>query len=94
MLHPDPENWWYYAFKTGQHVSFFQRRNWLEVLANKLSLKLYSSGSFHVLTDRTMNQHVYRVLAHPAARFLSVVPRCLMASKTMADHVEIMRRAS
>lgn len=45
---PDPASWWYYAFETGQHVSFFERRT-LELLAKKLGLRLRSRGNLHVL---------------------------------------------
>jgi Methyltransferase domain len=88
---PEPESWWYYAFETGQHVSFFQART-LRTIADKLAVNLCTSGAFHVLTDKTIDPRIYRVLSHPGARFLSVAPRCLMASRTMTDHDAIIRR--
>jgi len=45
---PDPAAWWYYAFETGQHVSFFERRT-LELLATKLGLRLRTRRNLHVL---------------------------------------------
>jgi hypothetical protein len=45
---PDPASWWYYAFETGQHVSFFERRT-LELLATKLRFRLRTRGNLHVL---------------------------------------------
>lgn len=45
---PDPASWWYYAFETGQHVSFFERRT-LELLAKKLGLRLRTRRNLHVL---------------------------------------------
>ena len=45
---PDPASWWYYAFETGQHVSFFERRT-LSLLAAKLGLRLRTRRNLHVL---------------------------------------------
>jgi hypothetical protein len=88
---PEPGSWYYYAFETGQHVSFFQSRT-LRLMADKLALNLYSNGSLHVLTDKAINPYAYRLLAHPRAGFLSVIPRHVMESKTIADHLAIIKR--
>lgn len=88
---PEPGLWWYYAFETGQHVSFFQVRT-LQFMADKLALNLCSSGSFHMLTDRVIHPHAFRLLTHPRARFLSAIPRHVLESKVMTDHLAIIRR--
>jgi hypothetical protein len=46
---PSPDQWRYYSFETGQHVSFFQRRT-LAVLANKLELNFSSNGWLHIIS--------------------------------------------
>lgn len=47
---PDPD-WWYYAFDTGQHISFYQERT-LSTLAVKLGCKYYKiSPDLHMITD-------------------------------------------
>ena len=87
---PQPESWWYYAFETGQHVSFYGRRT-LQAIAEKLGLNCYSSGSIHLLTDKKINSTGYRLLTHPRVGFvLSLLPKFSMASKTMTDHLDIM----
>jgi Methyltransferase domain len=89
---PSPEAWWYYAFDTGQHISFYQRKT-LQVIAERLGLRCYSSGSFHLLTDKKISAAGFWFLTHPRfSRALSMVPRRLMASKTMTDHLDIMGR--
>jgi hypothetical protein len=89
---PAPGDWWYYAFETGQHISFYQRRT-LQVIAEKLGLNCYSNGSFHLLTDKKINSTAYRLLTHPRiTSALSLLAMFSMESKTMKDHLDIMRR--
>jgi hypothetical protein len=52
---PDPASWWYYAFETGQHVSFFEHRT-LGHLATKLGLRLRSRQNLHVLHSGQVKQ--------------------------------------
>ena len=47
---PPAQDWWYYAFNTGQHISFFQCKT-LEKLAERLRLNFYSFNGLHILTD-------------------------------------------
>lgn len=48
---PTPE-WWYYAFETGQHISFYQPRT-LQMLANRLGVRyLRLRSGLHLFTDR------------------------------------------
>ena len=89
---PKPESWWYYAFETGQHISFYQRRT-LQVIAEKLGLNCYSNSSIHLLTDKKINPTGYRLLTNPyIGRVLSLVPKFSMVTKTMTDHLDIMGR--
>lgn len=82
---PKPMNWWYYAFNTGQHISFYQRRT-LEMMANKLSLRLYSNDNFHVLTDKWLNSGLFRVLTSRLSGLVSYYVNQKMISKTFVDH--------
>jgi len=90
---PEPGSWWYYAFETGQHVSFFQART-LQLLADRLALNLYSSGSLHMLTDKSIRPSVYRLLTHSHAAALSAIPRHLLKSKTESDSLSMIERTS
>jgi hypothetical protein len=88
---PKPESWWYYAFETGQHISFYQRRT-LDYIATKLGLNCYSNGSIHLFTDKIIAPLVYRLLTHPViGRALSWITKRSMESKIMTDHLDIMR---
>lgn len=82
---PDPGAWWYYAFETGQHISFFTK-NTLAALARRLGLKVAGLDGFHVF---------YRgELVGPSrwtARWRKALParfrRPQLRSKTMGDHL-------
>lgn len=90
---PPPESWWYYAFATGQHVSFFQPRT-LATIARMLGLNFYVGRSMHLLTDRHFNARLYRALTAPRLRVLSRFPKLLMESRTLDDHLKAMARGS
>jgi hypothetical protein len=87
---PRPGDWWYYCFEAGQHISFFQRRT-LEAIAGRLGKRLYSNGSLHLITSRSIHPFVFSFLARPlVARLLGFIPRRGMRSRTMSDHVELI----
>jgi hypothetical protein len=87
---PAPGSWWYYTFETGQHISFYQKKT-LQVIGDKLGLNFYSSGGIHIFTDKKINRLVLRVLTYSrVSRLLLLIPKKLMVSKTMADHLYIM----
>lgn len=49
---PKPEEWWYYAFNTGQHIGFFNIKT-LKYVADRYSLNLYSNGkTIHMFTNK------------------------------------------
>ena len=86
-------DWWYYAFDTGQHVSFYQRRT-LELIGRKLQLTLYSHRNIHVWTDRQLPNLWFRIMTQPrhAAR-LARWPRSRMQSRVTSDS-ELLARAA
>ncbi|MDR1367299.1 MAG: class I SAM-dependent methyltransferase, partial [Candidatus Accumulibacter sp.] len=53
---PPNADWWYYAFDSGQHISFYGRKT-LETLAVRLGLSFYSIRGLHILTDRKLRFH-------------------------------------
>ena len=58
---PD-KNWWYYAFQTGQHISFYSKKSLLE-LAKKYNLQLYSNNKdFHLLTEKRLSAILVKCL--------------------------------
>ncbi|HIN90378.1 MAG TPA: class I SAM-dependent methyltransferase [Porticoccaceae bacterium] len=90
---PEPGQWWYYAFETGQHISFYEHRT-LEAIAKHLGKHLCSNGSVHMLTDKPVNSLLFRVLTStPAARVLRLLPSIRMSSLTMPDHLRVIKNS-
>jgi hypothetical protein len=90
---PAPEAWYYYAFHTGQHISFYQKST-LELIGKRFGMHFYSSGTLHIWTRAKLNPLALRVLTYPpVAILLSGLPRLALRSRTMADH-EMLKRAN
>jgi hypothetical protein len=70
---PPLDRWWYYAPEAGQHIGFFTRRS-LEVLGERLQLRLSSNGrNLHVLAPVPVSERLLRVLRKPPrARLMAV----------------------
>tara|TARA_R110001599_G_scaffold351822_1_gene584799 strand:+ start:135459 stop:135959 length:501 start_codon:yes stop_codon:yes gene_type:complete len=85
---PNPSDWWYYSFETGQHISFYQLRT-LQYLAKKLSLNLYSSGNFHILTERRINRLFFWLSTGRLARLGSILAKLGMKSRKFSDHFDL-----
>lgn len=91
---PQPDAWWYYAFSTGQHIGFFQRRT-LEVLGARLGLQFASANGIHVFSKAVVNERLLRIVT---GRFVSrLAPwwiRRRLGSKTMSDHRLMLQKIS
>lgn len=91
---PRPDEWWYYSFETGQHVSFYQKRT-LQFIAGKLNLQLHSHGMLHILTDRRINPVAFRLLASlTGSKYLSWIPKSNLPSRTVTDQLEMLSRGA
>lgn len=87
---PAPDEWWYYAFATGQHITFYQRRT-LELIAKRFGMNLYSSGSFHIWTRRKLNPLALRFLTSPrVSGLLRGLPPRVLGPRTWADHERLV----
>lgn len=83
---PQPEQWWYYSFETGQHISFFQRRT-LEFIAQKMNLDFHSDGVLHVFSKTKIEKFRFRLATHRIPRkLLGWMPGKFLKSKTISDH--------
>ena len=83
--------WWYYAFATGQHISFDQRST-LKLIGERFGMKFYSSGMLHIWTRAKLNPLALRALTTPGvASLLSGLPRLALGSRTMPDRREADR---
>lgn len=91
-LPPAPDSWWYYAFGTGQHIGFFQRRT-LEILGNKLGLSFASANGIHILSKTAVNEQLLRlVTGRLVSRIMPWWLRRRRGSKTMSDHYLMLQR--
>jgi hypothetical protein len=51
---PIPEEWGYYGFDHGQHISFYSKKTFL-FLSKKFGLNYYSAGNLHLLTEKKLS---------------------------------------
>lgn len=89
---PSPESWWYYAFATGQHIGFFQRRT-LAKLGERFGLNFSSANGVHVLSDRSINELALRLVT--GRWFSRAFPwwiRRRLGSKTLSDHKLMLKK--
>ncbi len=87
---PPLDEWYYYCFATGQHISFYQKRT-LEFIGKRFGMRLYSSGTFHIWTRAKINPLAVRFLASPrVSAHLDWLPRRALASRTWADHERLI----
>ena len=83
---PSPEAWWYYAFSTGQHIGFYQRRT-LEVLGLKLGLSFASANGLHIYSKMPVNEQLLKLVSGRwGSRVAPWWTRWRLGSKTMSDH--------
>jgi hypothetical protein len=82
---PKQDEWWYYGSEHGQHIGFFRVKT-LEKLARDRGKFLLSNGvSHHLITDRPINQVVWRVMIR-INRIMPFLLRHKLTTKTWLDH--------
>jgi hypothetical protein len=57
---PVPPNWWYYAVKGGQHISFYSGDS-LQKIASHFHTYLLTRGSYHLFTRKPQNSLLFRI---------------------------------
>ena len=57
---PPKKDWWYYAFNTGQHISFYSLDT-LKFLAKKFNFNFYTSNGIHMFSKKTINKLDYKI---------------------------------
>jgi len=82
---PRPDEWWYYAFNTGQHISFYQKKTFCYI-ADNMGLHFHTNSGIHMLTDKTVNHVVYKILTGRFSNALSRIVGRNKQSKTFSDH--------
>lgn len=86
---PPANDWWYYAFDTGQHISFYQPQTML-CIAERLGLKFYSAHGIHMLTDQPVNKRRFGLLTGRLAYPIAFYVKYRMPSRTIPDHYTLM----
>jgi hypothetical protein len=82
---PDPNNWWYYNFEAGQHISLYSLQT-LKIIANKFNLYLCSDGKgFHLLSKKKRKNFVFKVLSKLSLIGLFNIIKLVMKSKSESD---------
>lgn len=82
---PIDKNWWYFAFETGQHIAFYNRKA-LEVLASKLGYRLYSNGvNIHLFSKKEISSLRFKLVTK-LWMILDLSVQIGMKSKTFPDH--------
>ncbi|SOX55730.1 class I SAM-dependent methyltransferase, partial [Mycobacterium ahvazicum] len=91
---PDTEEWMYYAFATGQHITFYQKRT-LELIGQRFGMRFHTSKTrrwaiggmgLHIWTRAKINPLVWRLLASPhVTNLLAAVPRRSLETKMWTD---------
>lgn len=100
----DPENipakeWWYWAFETGQHISFFSLDT-LEWLGARLGMRLtWLTADLFILTRgiesdlaAACRRSLLERVVNRASSYLRPKPQNVCSSLTFSDHLEIRRR--
>lgn len=88
---PPPTDWWYYAFATGQHISFFSRRT-LERIGERLDCTLHSARGLHLLTGKAVSARRYGLAAGALRPWYRWQAARSLPSRVDSDHQQILRR--
>ncbi len=90
---PPRKEWWYYAFNTGQHISFFQRKT-LEKIAEILGLNFYTLHGMHILTEKELHINpIQKLMAGRFAPLKAMFIRRKLGSLMLPDHFMLLDRA-
>jgi hypothetical protein len=82
---PPAEDWWYYGFNHGQHVSLYSERS-LQILGEKFGLNLYTNHSnFHLLSKKKISPVVFQLLLKLSKYGLYPIINFFSTSKTDSD---------
>lgn len=91
---PPPDEWMYYAFATGQHITFYQKRT-LELIGQHFGMRFYTSKTrwwaiggmgLHIWTRAKINPLAWRLLASPrVTSLLQGLPRRALPTRMWTD---------
>ncbi len=85
-----PADWWYYAFNSGQHITFYQRKTF-ETIAKALGVSFYSVNGLHILTDQPVRITTWLTLiTGRLAPIYATYVRRILGSLTLDDHFRLI----
>ena len=87
---PEPENYWYYGFDHGQHISFYSPAT-LSFIAKKYGLKYYNLGNLHLFSTKQFSL-LYLNTLKKGAKFLYPFIKKSMKSLTFEDHLKLKNK--
>ena len=85
---PKPGEWWYYAFESGQHISFYKLDS-LKHIASRLEMNLYSNRYIHMLTKKHVSAIGYYVMTSKIMYLISDLIQVFIKSKKLDDQVRL-----
>jgi 2-polyprenyl-3-methyl-5-hydroxy-6-metoxy-1,4-benzoquinol methylase len=89
---PNPNDWWYYAFQTGQHIGFFQKKT-LKIIGEKLRLNFYSANKIHILSRKKISETLLKISTNDGySRIFSKLIQFYLGSRTEKDQVIILKK--
>lgn len=86
---PKPNEWWYYNFEHGQHISFYTTQS-LQYIAKKYGFHLRSAGSLHFFTKKKVPLWLIILLKFTRIEIQKIFSKNLK-SKMWADHEHCKR---
>ena len=89
---PPQPDWPYYAFESGQHVSFFSRRA-MRAIAGRLGLHVAFAGRCQLFGREPIPQWRFRAAMSRAAPPAWAMLRRLLVPRTEEDHRALVERA-
>lgn len=82
---PAQNEWDYYGFTHGQHVSFYSQKT-LRSIAQKFGLNFYSNGkSYHLLTKKKISGFIFNFLLKLSMFGSPLFVKCKLGSKRLTD---------
>jgi hypothetical protein len=87
---PAIDDWWYYGFDHGQHISFY-RESSLNALAKVFSMNYYRFKGVHILTKKKLNTALLRLLSLIPAQIPYQYLCARMCSRTEEDQKYLIK---
>jgi len=85
-----PQNWWYFSFLTGQHISFYNQKTF-SYIARKYNYHSYSiNQSFHLFSKEKLNIKLIKFLVERSDIFYNYA-KINYDSLTWSDHDKMIK---